>query len=70
MLPPTPMPCLLMTTESWGRSPSMIGIKTKQPQAVPQCVQPQAIGPDPKQAMLNRKVKELQATVAHQQKAN
>jgi hypothetical protein len=38
------------------------------PQAVPQRVQPQAIGPDPKQAMLNRKVEELQATVARQQK--
>ena len=38
------------------------------PRAVPQHVQPQAIGPDPKQAMLNRKVKELQATVARQQK--
>ena len=45
-----------------------IGIKTKQPQTVPQRVQPQAIGPDPKQAMLNRTVKELQATVARQQK--
>jgi hypothetical protein len=29
---------------------------------------PQAIGPDPKQAMLNRRVEELQATVAQQQK--
>ena len=38
------------------------------PQAVPQRLQPQAIGPDPKQAMLNRKVEELQATVARQQK--
>jgi hypothetical protein len=38
------------------------------PQAVPQPVQPKAIGPDPKQAMLNRKVEELQATVARQQK--
>jgi hypothetical protein len=45
-----------------------IGIKTKQFQTVPQRVQPQAIGPDPKQAMLNRRVKELQATVARQQK--
>src|SRR6267378_766598 len=45
-----------------------IGIKTKQLQGVPQRVQPQAIGPDPKQAMLNRTVKELQATVARQQK--
>jgi hypothetical protein len=33
------------------------------PQAVPQRVQPQAIDPDPKQAMLNRRVEELQATV-------
>jgi len=38
------------------------------PQAVPQRVQPKAIGPDPKQAMLNRKVEELQVTVARQQK--
>jgi hypothetical protein len=38
------------------------------PQAVPQRVQPKAIGPDPKEAMLNRKVEELQATVARQQK--
>jgi hypothetical protein len=45
-----------------------IGIKTKQPQTVPQRVQPRAIGPDPKQAMLNRKVEKLQATVAQQQK--
>ena len=45
-----------------------IGIKTKQPQASPQRVQPKAIGPDPKQAMLNRRVEELQATVARQQK--
>ncbi len=45
-----------------------IGIKTKQLQGVPQRVQPQAIGPDPKQAMLNRKVEQLQATVARQQK--
>jgi SlyX protein len=45
-----------------------IGIKTKQPQAIPQGVQPKAIGPDPKQAMLNRRVEELQATVARQQK--
>jgi len=45
-----------------------IGIKTKQPQAIPQRVQPKAISPDPNQAMLNRRVKELQATVARQQK--
>jgi hypothetical protein len=38
------------------------------PQAVPQRVQPQTIGPDPKQAMLNLRVEELQATVAQQQK--
>jgi hypothetical protein len=38
------------------------------PQAISQRVQRQAIGPDPKQAMLNRRVKELQATVAQQQK--
>jgi len=38
------------------------------PQAVPQRVQPQVIGPDPKQAMLNRNVEKLQATVAQQQK--
>jgi Tfp pilus assembly protein FimV len=38
------------------------------PQAISQRVQPQAIGPDPKQAMLNRRVEELQATVAEQQK--
>jgi hypothetical protein len=45
-----------------------IGIKTNQPRTGPQHVQPQAIGPDPNQAMLNRRVKELQATVARQQK--
>src|SRR4029077_5420761 len=45
-----------------------IGIKTKQPQAIPQRVQPKAIGPDPKQAMLNRKVEELKATAARQKK--
>jgi hypothetical protein len=38
------------------------------PQAVPQRVHPQVNGPDPKQAMLNRNVEELQATVARQQK--
>ena len=45
-----------------------IGIKTNQPRTGPQHVQPQAIGPDPNQAMLNRRVKELQATVTRQQK--
>ena len=34
------------------------------PQAVPQRVQPHAIGQDPKQAMLNRKVEKQQATIA------
>lgn len=44
------------------------------PQAVPQCFQPRAIGQDPKQAMLNRKVEkqatiaELKSTIAQQQK--
>ena len=34
------------------------------PQAVPQRVQPRAIGPDPRQAMFNRKVEKQQATIA------
>ena len=34
------------------------------PQAVPQRVQPRAFGPDPRQAMLNRKVEKQQATIA------
>jgi hypothetical protein len=46
--------------------PSLPGANA--PQAVPQRVQPQAVSPDPKEAMLNRKVEELQATVARQQK--
>ena len=52
-----------------GNKVTVPGLKgTNPPQAVPERVQPQAIHPDPKQAMLNRKVEELQATVARQQK--
>ena len=69
VLPPTPISCLLMTTESWGRSPSMkLESRPSSPKPFPNACQPQAIGPDPKQAMLNRRVEELQATVARQQK--
>jgi hypothetical protein len=49
-------------------SADVIANKIGNPLAVPQRVQPQAIGPDPKQVMLNRKVEKLQSTVAQQQK--
>jgi hypothetical protein len=57
-----------MTVDANGNNvmPSLPGANL--PQAVPQLIRPQAIGPDPKEAMLNRKVEELQATVARQQK--
>jgi hypothetical protein len=49
-------------------SVDVIANKIANPQAVPQPMQPQPIGPDPKQAMFNRKVEKLQTMVAQQQK--
>ncbi|PYJ37722.1 MAG: hypothetical protein DME84_06550 [Verrucomicrobia bacterium] len=61
-----------MTVDANGNNVTIPGLPSlpgaNLPQAVPQRARPQAIGPDPKQAMLNRKVEELQATVARQQK--
>ena len=54
-----------LTMDANGNKVSIPGLKgANPPQAVPRHVQLQAIGPDPKQAMLNRKVEKQQATIA------